>query len=124
MRPVRERRGRPAQWVPPLIAAAVLAACAAGPQPPGTGAGATDTIISAAAAPSPSDSVEFDRLFLEIHSNLVLELSRLEKSGEDGTTLAEIWSFVRTAEEFYLEGRPLAAIQLLTEAELLLRQAL
>ena len=47
---------------------------------------------------------------------------KLEKTGKGGTSLIEIQSIVKAAEEFYLEGKPLVAIKLLTEAELLLRQ--
>jgi len=61
-------------------------------------------------------------MFLEIHLDLTVELRELENSGKGGTRLAEIQSIVKTAEEFYLEGKPLVAIKLLTEAELLLRQ--
>jgi len=61
-------------------------------------------------------------MFLEIHSDLTAELRELEDAGKGGARLAEIQSIVKTAEEFYLEGRPLMAIRLLTEAELLLRQ--
>jgi hypothetical protein len=70
-----------------------------------------------------SSAADYDRLFLVIHSELSAELRELEKSGRGGTRLAEIQSIVKTAEEFYLEGKPLVAIRLLTEAELLLRQA-
>ena len=70
-----------------------------------------------------SSSVDYDNLFLEIHAGLAAELATLEKSGKAGTKLAEVQSIVETAEEFYLEGRPMTAIKLLTEAETLLRQS-
>ncbi len=69
-----------------------------------------------------SSAADYDRMFLEIHTDLAGKLMEIEKTGKGGTRLAEIQSIVKTAEEFYLEGKPLIAIKLLTEAELLLRQ--
>jgi hypothetical protein len=80
-----------------------------------------DSIYFMADYPDTSDT-DFDRMFLEIHAGMTEELLKIEKSGKGGTRLAEIQSIVITAEEFYLEGNPLVAIRLLTEAELLLRQ--
>jgi hypothetical protein len=104
-----------------MLAATILVACAADspPHPSGGGESASDAI---SAAPD-SSIADYDRLFIEIHSELSARLGELEKSGRSGTRLAEIQSIVKTAEEFYLEGKPLVAIRLLTEAELLLRQA-
>ncbi len=118
-----------------LLAATHLAACAANPPPSPSGGGesVTDTIAVNVQSPDSvyftaehqdsSATADFDRMFLEIHSDVTVELRELENSYKDGTRLAEIQSIVKTAEEFYLEGKPLVAIKLLTEAELLLRQA-
>ncbi len=101
-----------------MLAATILVACAVNSPPPPSGDGE-----SAISADNPDSlAADYDRMFLEIHSDLTAELRELEKSGKDGTRLAEIQSIVKTAEEFYLEGKPLFAIKLLTEAELLLRE--
>lgn len=116
------------------LAATILVACAVNSPPPPSGGGesAIDTILtdiesfdrSLAVADSPdSSAADYDRMFLEIHSDLTARLRELEKTGKDGTRLAEIQSIVKTAEEFYLEGKPVFAIKLLTEAELLMRLA-
>ncbi len=117
-----------------MLAATILVACTVNSPPPPSGGGesAIDTLSAATRSPDssyyaadyPDSSVtDYDRIFLEIHSELTAELRKLEKGGRGGTRLAEILSIVKAAEEFYLEGNPLVAIKLLTEAELLLRQA-
>jgi hypothetical protein len=128
------------------LAATILVACAVNSPPPPSGGGESsiytnekagtavtgsqsldsthsmpDSIYFMADYPDTSDT-DFDRMFLEIHAGMTEELLKIEKSGKGGTRLAEIQSIVITAEEFYLEGNPLVAIRLLTEAELLLRQ--
>lgn len=134
MRSVSARYLRSTARAAVMLAATILAACAVNSPPPPSGGGelASDTISTAPQSPDTSyfaadhpDSAaaDYDRLFLEIHSELTAELRKLEKSGKGGTRLAEIQAIVKTAEEFYLEGKPLVAIKLLTEAELLLRQA-
>ena len=116
------------------LAATILVACAVNSPPPPSGGGESisDTISTTPRSPDttylaadhPDSSASgYDRLFLEIHSELTTRLRELEKAGRGGTRLAEIESIVKTAEEFYLEGKPLVAVRLLTEAELLLRQA-
>ncbi len=117
-----------------MLAATILVACAVNSPPPPSGGGESDIDTLSAATRSPDSNyfaadypdsltADYDRMFLEIHSGLVAELQGLEKGGRGGTRLAEIQSIVKAAEEFYLEGKPLIAIKLLTEAELLLRQA-
>ena len=117
-----------------LLAATILAACAVNSPPPPSGGGESvfDTIAVNVQSPDsvyftadPADSsvaADYDRMFLEIHLDLTGKLRELDNTGNAGTRLAEIQSIVITAEEFYLEGKPLIAINLLTEAELLLRQ--
>jgi hypothetical protein len=117
-----------------MLAATIMVACAANsPSPPsGDGEFAIDTTAIYIQSPdsvyftvdsSDSSAADYDRMFLEIHADLTEKLRKLEKSDNDRTRLAEIQSIVKTAEEFYLEGKPLFAVKLLTEAELLLRQA-
>ena len=117
-----------------MLAVTIMVACAANsPSPPsGGGEFAIDTTAAYIRSPdsvyftvdSPdSSAADYDRMFLEIHADLTDKLRKLEKSDKGRTRLAEIQSIVKTAEEFYLEGKPLFAVKLLTEAELLLRQA-
>lgn len=112
MRSVSAGYPRTAALAAAVLAAVTIAACASNSPPPPSGSGES----------SDSASADYDRMFLEIHSDLTAELRELEDAGKGGARLAEIQSIVKTAEEFYLEGRPLMAIRLLTEAELLLRQ--
>jgi hypothetical protein len=93
----------------PLVLIALVALGCAGHSP------STHPIDSAGGA-------DYDEMFLEIHMNIMGELAELEKTEGKNPELIEIQSMVKTAEEFYLEGRPLIAIKLLTEAELLLKQ--
>jgi len=117
-----------------MLAVTIMVACAANSPPPPSGGGefAIDTTAIYIQSPdsvyftldsSDSSAADYDRMFLEIHADLTEKLRKLEKSNNDRTRLAEIQSIVKTAEEFYLEGKPLFAVKLLTEAELLLRQA-
>jgi hypothetical protein len=140
MRSVSARYLRSTARAAVLLAAMNLAACAVSSPPPPSGGGesSSDTIPvhgdstdSTYASPDGSYAIpvlpdtsaaDYDRMFIEIHAGLVRELRELDKTGRNGTRLAEIQSIVKTAEEFYLEGNPLVAIRLLTEAELLLRQ--
>lgn len=72
-----------------------------------------------------SDSLEagqYDLMFVRQHGQLMTEIAKIEEPGRDDPLLVEIRIIVQTAEEFYLQGNPLLAIKLLTEAELLLRQ--
>jgi len=129
------------------LAATILVACAVNSPPPPSGGGEssiytnekTGTAGTGSESPDSAYSIpdsmyfmadypdtsaaDYDRMFLEIHTDLTWKLMAIEKTGKGGTRLAEIQSIVKTAEEFYLEGKPLVAIKLLTEAELLLRQS-
>ena len=104
-----------------MLAATILAACAVNSPPPPSGGGESSVDTISVDHPD-SAAADYDRMFLEIHADLTKELVKLEGSGKGGTGLAEIQSIVKAAEEFYLEGKPLFAIRLLTEAELLLRE--
>ena len=117
-----------------MLAATILAACAVNSPPPPSGDGESvidtiavnvqspDSVFFAADHADSSIVADYDRIFLEIHADLSKELVKLEGSGKGGTGLAEIQSIVKAAEEFYLEGKSLVAVKLLTEAELLLKQ--
>ncbi len=133
------------------LAATILAACAVNSPLPPSGSGEssiysdekTGTAGTSSQSPDSTDSTlvdslpdsmyfqvdhadtsasDYDMIFLEIHTDLTGELMKIEKAGKGGMRIAEIQSIVKTAEEFYLEGKPLVAVKLLTEAELLLRQ--
>ena len=83
-----------------LLAATNLVACAvhSPPSPSGGGDSFLDTIAVNVQSPDslyftvdPPDSsaaADYDRMFLEIHSDLTVELRELEKSGKGGTNLA------------------------------------
>jgi len=125
---------RPTARTAVMLAATIMVACAVNSPPPPSGSGESGIGTLSAATKSPdsnyfatdypdSSAADYDRMFLEIHSELTAELRELEKGGRGGMRLAEIQSIVKAAEEFYLESNPLVAIKLLTEAELLLRQA-
>ncbi len=68
------------------------------------------------------EAAQYERIFVETHARLIREINTEAKSELDGATLLEIRSIVEIAEEFYLQGNPLLAVKLLTEAEMLLRQ--
>jgi hypothetical protein len=69
------------------------------------------------------DSEPYDYLFLEIYSEITSRLAELEEKGEKNSRLIEARAIITVAEEVYLEGDPVLAIKLLSEAELILRQA-
>jgi hypothetical protein len=133
MRPMSATFERSTLLATLLAAAVIQAACAANQPHLMDGADSISETTSANTVlhdgyldeTNSSDSIraaDYDAMFLEIHSHLTAELRELEKSGTAGTRLAEVQSIVITAEEFYLEGKPLIAIKLLTEAELLLKR--
>ena len=122
MRSVSARYLRSTAPAAVMLAATILAACAVNSPPPPSGGGESSIDTISTDHPD-SSAADYDRIFLEIHTDLSEELLKLERSGKGGTGLAEIQSIVKAAEEFYLEGKPLVAIKLLTEAELLLRQS-
>ena len=98
-----------------LLIAACAAGCAAGPGAETRPGGA---VLSAAA--DSAGSVDHDAWFVEIHADLVRRTDLLEQTAPGDPRLPEIRSIMETAEEYYLEGRTLTAIRLLTEAEALL----
>jgi hypothetical protein len=72
-----------------------------------------------------SDSTEtyYEDLFMDIYARVLEELKAREQQDEDEMALIEARSMIKIAEEVYLEGKIFLAVKLLSEAELLLRQA-
>ncbi|MBN1164987.1 MAG: hypothetical protein JXB45_10450 [Candidatus Krumholzibacteriota bacterium] len=68
------------------------------------------------------ESAQYDEMFVEIHTVVLKALEEAEKNDLEENIILETRAIVQIAEECYLEGNPLLAIKLLTEAELLLRQ--
>lgn len=110
-----------------MLIVASAAGCAAGPgtSPPPGGAALSPAVDSAVvldtAWADTAGAVDYDMWFVEIHADLVRKTNLLAQSAPGDPRLAEIRSIMETAEEYYLEGRTLTAIRLLTEAEALLR---
>jgi len=106
--------------LPVIVLLALVAGCASSPPAvprPGEAA-------RAGAAPEDSAAAEaYEEIFLELHSELLGELGRKETGGAPDAHVIEARAIVQIAEEIYLEGNVLLAIQLLNEAEHHLRQA-
>ena len=101
-------------------------------KPPVEGIGTADTIPEDAADPDSIllealrdslDNEPYDYMFLEIHSEIMRRIDELEATGEKNSRIIEAKAIISIAEEVYLEGNPVLAIKLLSEAELILRQA-
>lgn len=67
------------------------------------------------------ETASYDFLFVQLHTDILAEIGR--RAGKDRTepSLVEIRSIIEAAERIYLEGKYIVAIELLTEAEELLR---
>ncbi|HMA77089.1 MAG TPA: hypothetical protein VKO43_07265 [Candidatus Krumholzibacteriaceae bacterium] len=63
---------------------------------------------------------ELESIFLEMHLTALQKISALKKSSANQALKFEIISIVNTAEEFYLKGDIIEAIELLNEADELL----
>ena len=63
----------------------------------------------------------YDFLFIQLHTDIIREFRRLEVKHQSSARLIEARSVVRTAEQIYLEGDFIVAIELLTEVEEILR---
>jgi hypothetical protein len=66
-------------------------------------------------------TISYDFLFIQLHADILLHLERLETDHQSSARLIEAKSIVHAAEQIYLEGKHIVAIELLTEAEELLR---
>jgi len=111
-------------WKPVNICAAsillcILACCASSPPPVPGDKESGEVHISAV------DSIEttsYDFLFIQLHADILAEIEQRASKGHSETSLIEIRSIVEAAERIYLEGTYFVAIELLTEAEELLRK--
>lgn len=63
----------------------------------------------------------YDFLFIQLHTDIIKELQRLEVEHQSSARLIEAGSVMQTAEQIYLEGDYIMAIELLTEVEEILR---
>lgn len=99
----------------------ILACCSSAPPSLETSA-ETDSILLEALQDS-LDSEPYDYLFLELYSEIMRRIGELEEKEEKNSRLIEVRAIITIAEEVYLEGDPVLAIKLLSEAELILRQA-
>lgn len=96
----------------------ILACCASTPPPiPGEEASG-EVLVSAVDSIGTSP---YDLLFIQLHTDILAEIGR--RAGKDHTesSLIEIRSIVEAAERIYLEGKYIVAVELLTEADELLR---
>ena len=107
----------------------ILACCSSAPPSPENSADTdledaaeTDSILLEALQDS-LDTEPYDYLFLDLYSEITQRLGELEEKGEKNSQLIEARAIISIAEEVYLEGDPVLAIKLLSEAELILRQA-
>ncbi|HER43675.1 MAG TPA: hypothetical protein ENO08_04370 [Candidatus Eisenbacteria bacterium] len=100
------------------ISLCICACCASTPPPvPGdeeSGEVHISAVDSAAAA-------SYDFLFIQMHADILAELGRRAGTERTETSLIEIRSIVEAAERTYLEGAYIVAVELLTEADELLR---
>jgi hypothetical protein len=102
-----------------IIVVSCVVGCAA-TQSPAPRMGTEETPVQVA------DSVAaetYEELFLELYSDLLSELERKEEVDRLNIHIIEARSIIQIAEELYLEGNVLLAVQLLNEAEQHLRQA-
>lgn len=67
------------------------------------------------------ETASYDFLFIQLHTDILVEIEQKASKGHTETSLIEIRSIVEAAERIYLEGKYFVAVELLTEAEELLR---
>lgn len=67
------------------------------------------------------ETASYDFLFVQLHADILAEIENKASKDHTDTDLIEIRSIVEAAELIYLEGKYFVAIELLTEAEELLR---
>ena len=67
------------------------------------------------------ETASYDFLFIQLHTDILVEIEQTASKGHTETSLIEIRSIVEAAERIYLEGKYFVAVELLTEAEELLR---
>lgn len=67
------------------------------------------------------ETASYDLLFVQLHTDVLAEIGKRAGKDHTETSLIEIRSIIEAAERIYLEGEYIVAIELLTEAEELLR---
>lgn len=105
-------------WGAALLAAAFVVSCATSKPATAPGSGIADTV---AAADSTGQTAE--GLFVEKHASLLAALSSREASAPADLGLIEARSLVSAAEETYLRGSTLLALDILDRAEEILRRS-
>ena len=95
-----------------------LVCCATTPPPADENARPGEVFASGLDSISAS-SYEF--LFIQLHTDIIGELQRQEVEHQSSARLIEARSILRTAEQFYLEGDFLVAIERLTDVQEILR---
>ncbi len=96
-----------------------ILACCASTSPPVPGEEEPGEIrISAVDS---TETASYDLLFVQLHTDVLAEIGKQAGKGHTETSLVEIRSIIEAAERIYLEGKYIVAIELLTEAEELLR---
>ena len=101
-----------------IIMLALAAGCASSPPSEKRGGGAE-------AITADTDSlreVSYEELFLDLHTELLRKIESSTPRRYENMALIEARSILMVAEEMYLEGNVPLAVQLLREADLLLRQ--
>ncbi len=96
------------------VIAALIAGCASGD--------GSVTADPRPAQPDTSYADELDRLFFDLHSELVEKLGTGGAEPSSDPAVIETEAMVKTAEELYLEGQLELAVRLLSEARLVLEK--
>lgn len=96
----------------------ILACCASSPPPVPGDEESGEVLISAVDS---MEAASYDFLFVQLHTDILAALEVKASKDRAGTGLIEIRSIVEAAERIYLEGKYYTAIELLAEAEELLR---
>ncbi len=66
-------------------------------------------------------TASYDFLFIQLHADILAEIGRRASKRDTEARLIEIRSIVEAAERIYLEGKYIVAVELLAEADELLR---
>ncbi|MBN1886072.1 MAG: hypothetical protein JW876_11205 [Candidatus Krumholzibacteriota bacterium] len=106
---------RSATLIAVALAAAALAGCAGGPRPPIEGERETT------AAPDTTGAAVYDEFYVELAGGILSRLARLEARLPGDVRLVEARTMLRVAEELYLGGDALSAVEYLQRIEELLR---
>jgi hypothetical protein len=96
----------------------ILACCASTPPPVPGDEESGEVPISAVDS---TETASYDFLFMQLHADILAEIGRRASKDHTETRLIEIRYIIEAAERIYLEGNYIVAVELLTEAEELLR---